>query len=166
MHAKSYKSLNDVLKNVTNSKLKADVMLKSGNLPFASQKGRMWLKINKFHFTQWKTTEELKISLKGSLYNTILKYDLKTRLAAIDGVSGDTGVNLQHRYVTCPPWHRPPLPFRFYYSNKNYFVQLKDTTIKTERSCSMPRTERTRVLHHSSLGLHCRCWPDQISLQD
>ncbi len=27
----------------------------------------------------------------------------------------------------------------------------------------MQRTERTRVLHHSSLGLHCRGCPDQIS---
>ncbi len=27
----------------------------------------------------------------------------------------------------------------------------------------MQRTEQTRVLHHSSLGLHCRGCPDQIS---
>ncbi len=27
----------------------------------------------------------------------------------------------------------------------------------------MQCTERTRVLHHSSLGLHCRGCPDQIS---
>ncbi len=27
----------------------------------------------------------------------------------------------------------------------------------------MQRTERTRVLHHSSLGLHCAVCPDQIS---
>ncbi len=30
----------------------------------------------------------------------------------------------------------------------------------------MQRTERTRVVHHRSLGLHCRVCPDQISLQD
>ncbi len=73
-----------------------------------------------------------------------------SRLAAIDGVGGDTGVKPQHRYVTCPLRHRPTLSFRFFfYSNKNYFVQLEDTTVKTERSCSLQRTERTRVLHHS-----------------
>ncbi len=37
-----------------------------------------------------------------------------------------------------------------FYSYKNKFVQIEDTKIKTEG------TERTRVLHHSSLGLHCR----------
>ncbi len=30
-----------------------------------------------------------------------------SRFAAIDGVGGDTGVKPQHRYVTCPPQHRP-----------------------------------------------------------
>ncbi len=50
-----------------------------------------------------------------------------------------------HRHLDC-----------FFYSSKNYFVQLEDTTIKTERSCSMQCTDRTRVLHHSSLGLHCQ----------
>ncbi len=75
------------------------------------------------------------------------------RLAAIDGVGGDTGVKPQHRYVTCPPRHHPPPLLRFFYSNTNYFVKLEDTTIKTEHDCSM-RTERTTVLHHSSLGLH------------
>ncbi len=28
------------------------------------------------------------------------------RLAAIDGDDGYTGVKPQHRYVTCPQWHR------------------------------------------------------------
>ncbi len=51
----------------------------------------------------------------------------------------------------------------FFYSNKNNFVQLEDTKIKTERVCSMQRTEQTTVVHHSSLGLHCRCCSDQIS---
>ncbi len=50
-----------------------------------------------------------------------------------------------------------------YYSNTNYLVQLEDTTIKTERCCSMQCTKRTTVVHHSSLGLHCRGCPDQIS---
>ncbi len=45
-------------------------------------------------------------------------------------------------------------------SNTNKLVQLED--IKTERGCSTQCTERTRVLHHSSLGLHCRC-PDILS---
>ncbi len=52
----------------------------------------------------------------------------------IDCVGGDTGVNPQHRYVTCPLRHRPLPLFRFFYSNKNDLVQLEDTTIKTERS--------------------------------
>ncbi len=78
----------------------------------------------------------------------------------IDGDDGYTGVKPQHYYVTCPPWHRR---LDFIKSNTNYFVQLEDTTIKTERVCLMQRTEWTRVLHHSSLGLHrCDC-PDQIS---
>ncbi len=51
----------------------------------------------------------------------------------------------------------------FFYSNKNYSVQLEDTKIKTEHICSMQRTEQMTVLHHSSLGLHCRGCPDQIS---
>ncbi len=51
----------------------------------------------------------------------------------------------------------------FFYSNTNNFVQLEDTTIKTERCCLMQRTERTTAVHHSSLGLHCRSCPDLIS---
>ncbi len=88
---------------------------------------------------------------------------IKFRLAAIDGDDGYTGVKPQHRYVTCPTWHHPTPSFRFFFSNKNTFVQLEDTTIKTERACSMQCTDRTRVLHHSSLGLHCRGCPDQNS---
>ncbi len=37
-----------------------------------------------------------------------------TRLAAIDGDDGYTGVKPQHRYVTCPPWHHPSPSFRFF----------------------------------------------------
>ncbi len=66
--------------------------------------------------------------------------------------------------------HRGTVPHRrfdfFFYSNKNYFVQLEDTKIKTECVCSMKRTEQTRVFHHSSLGLHCRGCPDQILPRD
>ncbi len=82
-------------------------------------------------------------------------HSLQSRLAAIDDVGGDTGVKPQHRYGTIPR-------LDFFYSNKNYLVQLEDTTIKTECSCSMQRTERTRALHHSSLGLHWPrlSWPD------
>ncbi len=39
---------------------------------------------------------------------------LTPRLAAIDGDGSYTGVKPQLRYVTCPPWHRLPPPFRFY----------------------------------------------------
>ncbi len=62
--------------------------------------------------------------------------------------------------------HRGTVPHRrldFFYSNKNNFVQLEDTTVKTERCCSMQRNERTTAVHHSSLGLHCGGGPDQIS---
>ncbi len=34
-----------------------------------------------------------------------------------------------------------PHPSFFLYSNTNHLVQLEDTTIKTERGCSMQRTE-------------------------
>ncbi len=54
----------------------------------------------------------------------------------------------------------------FFNSNTNNVVQLEDTKIKTERVCSMQRTEQTTVLHHSSLGLHCRGCPDQIAPRD
>ncbi len=37
----------------------------------------------------------------------------------------------------------------FFYSNTNNLVQLEDTTIKTERVCSMQCTEWTRAVHHS-----------------
>ncbi len=83
-----------------------------------------------------------------------------SRLATIDGVGGDTGntvTSLAHRGTV------PHRSLDFFYSNTNHVVQLEDTTIKTERSCSMQRTEQKRVLHHSSLGLHCRGCPDQIS---
>ncbi len=49
--------------------------------------------------------------------------------------------------------HRGTIPHRhldFFYSNKNHFVQLEDTTIKTERGCTMHHTERTTVAHHRS----------------
>ncbi len=51
----------------------------------------------------------------------------------------------------------------FCYSNTNNFVQLEDTKIKTERCCSMQCTEQKTVVHHSSLGLHCRGCSDQVS---
>ncbi len=83
----------------------------------------------------------------------MMQCKLHARLATIDSDDGYTGVKPQHRYVTRPPRHRPT---DFFYSNTNYFVQFEDTTIQTERVCSMQRTERTRAVHHSSLGLHCR----------
>ncbi len=55
--------------------------------------------------------------------------------------------------------HRGTVPHRrldFFYNNNNYLIQLEDTTIKTERGCSMQRVERMRAVHHSSLSLHCR----------
>ncbi len=51
----------------------------------------------------------------------ICKVDPHTRLAAIDGDDGYTGVKPQHRYVTCSPWHHPSTSFRiffYFYSNK------------------------------------------------
>ncbi len=74
------------------------------------------------------------------------------RLTVIPVLSHNTVTSLARR-GTVPQRH---LDFFFFYSNTNYFVQLEDTKIKTERNCSMQRTERTRVLHHSSLGLHNR----------
>ncbi len=71
-------------------------------------------------------------------------------------------VKPQHRYVTRPPWHRLSPSFRFFYSNKNDFVQLEDTTIKTERCCSMHRTERTRAVHHSRSALPRLSRPDFV----
>ncbi len=68
--------------------------------------------------------------------------------------------------IATSPTHRGTIPHRrldFFYSNKNNFVQLEDTTIKTERGCSTQCTEQTRLVHHSSLGLHCRSCLDQIS---
>ncbi len=44
----------------------------------------------------------------------LFKEKAQTRLAAIDGDDGYTGVKPQHRYVTCPPWHRPSPSFRFF----------------------------------------------------
>ncbi len=58
--------------------------------------------------------------------------------------AGDT-----HPYATPVTSLSPPPLFRFFYSNKNYFVQLEDT-IKTERGCSMQSTKRTTVPHHRS----------------
>ncbi len=48
---------------------------------------------------------------------------------------GYTGVKPQHCYITCSPWHRPPPSLDCFYSNKNKFVQIEDTKIKTERGC-------------------------------
>ncbi len=76
---------------------------------------------------------------------------------------------LSHNTVTSLA-HRGTVPHRcldfFLIVITNNFVQLEDTKIKTERGCSMQRTEQTTVLHHSSLGLHCRGFSDQISPQD
>ncbi len=66
------------------------------------------------------------------------------RLAAIDGVCGDTGVKSQHRLrhlPTAAPSLTVGFFILFFYSNTNHLVQLEDTTIKTERGCSMQHTE-------------------------
>ncbi len=84
-------------------------------------------------------------------------------IAAIDSDGGYTGV--KPNTVTSLA-HRGTVPHRrldFFYSNTNNFVLLEDTTVKTERGCSMQCTKRMRFVHHSSLGLHCRGCPDQIS---
>ncbi len=77
---------------------------------------------------------------------------MSTWLAAIDGVGGDTGVKPQHRLRHFPT-AAPSLWF-FFYSNKNHLVQLEDTTIKTERGCSMQRTKQTTVAHHRSYFIY------------
>ncbi len=64
--------------------------------------------------------------------------------------------------------HRGTVPHRhfdFFYSNKNNLVQLEDTTIKTERGCSMQRTERTTVAHHRS-DLFYHTWGEWVELTD
>ncbi len=80
-----------------------------------------------------------------------------TVITVIPALSRKTVTSLAHRGTV--PHHR----LDFFYSNTNNFVQLEDTTIKTERGCSMRCTERWRVLHHSSEGLHCCGCLDQIS---
>ncbi len=58
-------------------------------------------------------------------------------------LSRNTATSLAHRGTVS---HRR---LDFFYSNKNNLVQLEDTTIKTERCCSMQCTERMRAVHHS-----------------
>ncbi len=85
---------------------------------------------------------------------------LSCRLAAIDGDDGYTGVKPQHCYITCPPW-RPHRCFDFFYSNTNNFVQLEDTTIKTERCCSAAhRTNDSRASQQSRSALLRLSRPD------
>ncbi len=87
----------------------------------------------------------LRVSLRTGMVFWVFVWALWCSLATIDGDDGYTGVKPQHRYVTCSPWHRPPPLFRFFfYSNKNNFVQLEDTKIKTECWCSMQRNAPNR----------------------
>ncbi len=46
-------------------------------------------------------------------YITVHKMSLTTRLAAIDGVGGDTGVKPEHRLRHLPNAHRPSPSFLF-----------------------------------------------------
>ncbi len=67
---------------------------------------------------------------------------MQLRLVAIEGVGRDTGVKSQHRLRHLPTVApSPTIVFFYFYSNTNNLVQLEDTTIKTERGCSMHRTE-------------------------
>ncbi len=68
---------------------------------------------------------------------------MQLRRVVIDGVGGDTGVKSQHRLRHLPTAAPSPtiVFFFFFYSNTNHLVQLEDTTIKTERGCSMQRSE-------------------------
>ncbi len=66
---------------------------------------------------------------------------MQLRLVAIDGVGGDTGVKSQHRLCHLPTAAPSPTIVVFLYSKTNHLVQLEDTTIKTERCCSMQHTE-------------------------
>ncbi len=59
----------------------------------------------------------------------------------------------------------PHLHLDFFYSNKNHLVQLEDTTIKTERGCSMQHTERTTVTHHRSDFIY-HTWGEWVELTD
>ncbi len=75
-------------------------------------------------------------------------------MTVIPVLSRNTVTSLAHRGTVS---HRR---LDFIHSNKNYFVQLEGTKIKTERGCSMQRTERMTVLHHRSLSLHWLSRPD------
>ncbi len=75
-------------------------------------------------------------------------------MAVIPVLSSNTVTSLAHRGTV------PHRRLDFINSNKNHFVQLEDTTIKTEHGCSMQRTEQTTAVHHSSLGLHRLSLPD------
>ncbi len=83
-----------------------------------------------------------------SCQKSLMTFDqerMQLRLVVIDGVGGDTGVKSQHRLrhlpTAAPSPHHVFFFFFFFYSNTNHLVQLEDTTIKTERGCSMQRSE-------------------------
>ncbi len=65
-------------------------------------------------------------------------------LAVIPVLSRNTVMSLAH-HGTVP--HRR---LDCFYRNKNIFLQLEESTIKTERSCSMQRTERTSLASQQS----------------
>ncbi len=58
---------------------------------------------------------EICLSIDTLLVSRAFKSGAQSRLAAIDGDDGYTGVKPQQRYVTCPPWHRPSPSFRYFF---------------------------------------------------
>ncbi len=78
-------------------------------------------------------------------------------MTVIPVLSRNTVTSLAHRGTV------PQRPLDCFFIVIKIIVQLEGTKIKAERVCSMQRTEQPTVLHHSSLGLHCRGYPNQIS---
>ncbi len=91
---------------------------------------------------------------------------MQLRLVVIDGVGGDTGVKSQHRLRHLPTAAPSPTMFfiyLFFYSNTNHLVQLEDTTIKTERGCSMQRSEgQSRITDQ----IYFITWGEWVELTD
>ncbi len=94
-----------------------------------------------------------------------------TRLAAIDGVSGDTGVKPQH---WLPLAHRGTIPHRhfllFFYSNKNHLIQLenrlvlsKDPVLRYQVGTKKMKTSRYQVSVNPALAARSESCADALS---
>ncbi len=107
--------------------------------------------------SHWEGTRILNQNLPRFTFmlqlNALRHYDVfVNRFNLFDCLSPLSTWVLSHNtgYVTCPLRDRPAPLFRSFYSYTNNSVQLEDTTIKTERGCSMQRTEGMTVAHHRS----------------